>query len=107
MKRAASERARTISVWRRHLVSHGVDAALCSCEYQAGRFRKSQRVGGCGTARCYLCHSEKLLKIPDRSQRRAEASFQEWRREVENNVIAGAYQALAADRDTATQARRR
>jgi hypothetical protein len=80
MKRAAFERQRTISVWRRHLVSHGADAALRSCDYQPGRFRKGQRVGGCGNARCYLCHGEKLLKIPDRSQRRADASFKEWPR---------------------------
>jgi hypothetical protein len=81
MKRAALERTRTVGVWRRHLVSHGIDAALCACEYQPGRFRKGQRVGGCGNARCYLCHPEKLLNIPDRSQRRADVSFWEWRRE--------------------------
>ena len=81
MKRAAFERRRTISVWRRHLASHGADAALCACDYQPGRFRKGQRVGGCGNARCYLCHGEKLFKIPDRSQRRADASLLEWRRE--------------------------
>lgn len=74
MKRAVLERSRTVSVWRRHLVSRGVDAALCSCEHQPGRFRKGHRVGGCGKARCYLCHSEELLDIPDRSQGRAEVS---------------------------------
>lgn len=82
MKRAAFERGRTISVWRRHLAAHDRGAALCACEYQPGRFRKGQRVGGCGNPRCYLCHGEKLLKIPDRSQRRANVSFLEWRREL-------------------------
>jgi hypothetical protein len=82
MKRAALERQRTITVWRRHLASHGGEGAHCACEAQPGRFRKGQRVGGCGNARCYLCHAEKLLGLPSLWQRRADAIFQEWRDDV-------------------------
>lgn len=78
MKRAALERQRTIAVWRRHLASHGADAALCACELQPGRFRKGQRVGGCGNARCYLCHSDKLLGLPNRSRQRTKVTFRDW-----------------------------
>jgi hypothetical protein len=81
MKRAAFERVRTIAVWRRHLASHGAEVGLCDCELQPGRFRKGQRIGGCGNARCYLCHFEKLFGFPKPSQRRAEISFREWSRE--------------------------
>jgi hypothetical protein len=59
MQRAAFERSRTIRTWCRHLATHSAPA-LCPCEFQAGRFRKGQRVGGCGNARCFLCHACKL-----------------------------------------------
>lgn len=59
MKRAAIERLRTVNTWRAHLSTHE-DPALCVCDSQPGRFRKSQRVGGCGRARCWLCHGDKL-----------------------------------------------
>ena len=82
MKRAAAERQRTVAVWRRHLAAHGTEAARCPCELQPGRFRKGQRVGGCGNARCYLCHFDKLLGRPRPSQQRAEIRFQEWSRDL-------------------------
>lgn len=82
MKRASQERQRTISVWRRHLLIHGKDTVSCTCEFQPGRFRKGQRIGGCGNSRCYLCHSEKLLNHPTKSRRRSEISWKEWRSEV-------------------------
>jgi hypothetical protein len=84
MKRPAVERQRTLAVWRRHLLRHEGAAAVCSCERQPGRFRKGQRVGGCGKAKCYLCHAEKLLKLPDRSRKRADASWREWRGQQAN-----------------------
>jgi hypothetical protein len=34
-----------------------------NCEHQAGRFRKKDAYD-CGNARCYLCHSDKLLGRP-------------------------------------------
>ena len=57
MQRASAERRRTIRVWKIHLAQHrqfGGENALfkCPCEFQAGRFRKGQRRGGCGRARC-------------------------------------------------------
>ena len=59
MKRAAIERSRTLRTWRSHLRTHR-EAVLCACEFQPGRFRKSQRVGGCGRSLCWLCHGDKL-----------------------------------------------
>ena len=58
-------------------------ARLPACsEFQIGRFRKGQRVGGCGKARCYLCHGEKLCKRPTPQQRRADISYKEWLHEL-------------------------
>jgi hypothetical protein len=81
VKRAAQERNRTLQVWRRHLAGHAPGTAVCTCERQPGRFRKGQRLGGCGNSRCYLCHADKLLKRPTRQQRRADSSFNEWLRD--------------------------
>ena len=78
MKRAHEERLHTIHIWRQHLAWHGSGPLLCVCEFQIGRFRKGQRVGGCGKARCYLCHREKLCKRPPLQQRRADISYKEW-----------------------------
>ncbi len=82
MKRAALERQRTVAIWRRHLASHHGTDVLCTCEFQPGRFRKGQRIGGCGNAQCYLCHYDKLLGLPTLSQRRADVSFREWCHEL-------------------------
>lgn len=78
MQRAHTERLRTLHVWHQHLASHGPNAKLCVCEFQPGRFRKGQRVGGCGHARCYLCHGEKLFQRPTRQQRLNDLSYKEW-----------------------------
>lgn len=80
MKRAAIEKARTLNVWRRHHQNHhrqnvssggqrGVD---CRCDVEVNRFRKGQRVFGCGRPRCLLCHGEKLLGIPKHSALKRE-----------------------------------
>jgi hypothetical protein len=78
MQRASVERLRTMHVWRQHLSRHGPGPIICQCEWQVGRFRKGQRLGGCGKARCYLCHGDKLLKRPTLQQRRADRSYHEW-----------------------------
>jgi len=78
VKRAAQERARTLRVWRRHLTFHDRSRVLCVCELQPGRFRKGQRARGCGKARCYLCHGDKLLQRPTLHQRRANVTLREW-----------------------------
>jgi hypothetical protein len=78
MKRASLERERTIRVWRRHLAFHAGEARNCRCEVQIGRFRKAQRVWGCGQARCFLCHGEKLLRRPTLQQRRSDLSLWDW-----------------------------
>ncbi len=79
MRRASSDRARTLRVWRahQHLVHPAVDS-LCIRDHQPGRFRKGQRVAGCGRPRCHLCKLDKLLGIPGRQQRRSDASYREW-----------------------------
>src|SRR5262245_14118555 len=78
MQRASIERLRTMRVWRQHLSRHGPGPITCLCEWQVGRFRKGQRIGGCGKVWCYLCHGDKLLKRPTLQQRRAERSYREW-----------------------------
>ena len=76
MKRAAEEKLRTLNVWRRHLREHQAPVA-CVCEYQVGRFRKGQRIGGCGHAQCWVCHSAKLSGEPTVQQLRSVATFTE------------------------------
>jgi len=78
MRRAKLERQRTIRVWRKHLAWHRADEVVCSCEFDVGRFRKSQRIGGCGNSQCYLCHADKLMKRPAARQMRSDASYREW-----------------------------
>jgi hypothetical protein len=91
MRRAALERPRTLRVWGRHLARHlalSPTAILCVCEFQPGRFRKGERVGGCGRARCYLCHGAKLLGIPTCRERVARISYHEWLAELGRNARA-------------------
>lgn len=59
MQRAAIEKLRTLRTWRSHLAMHG-ERIACDCELQPGRFRKTQRIGGCGRPQCWLCHFGKL-----------------------------------------------
>jgi hypothetical protein len=84
MRRAALEKHRTLQVWRRHLVTHGA-SLLCACELQPGRFRKSQRVGGCGRARCWLCHYDKLAGNPTARDLRLLAAQREGLADVPTN----------------------
>ena len=79
MKRAALEKPRTVNTWRKHYNQHVTDLVTaggqgritCECDQQAGRFRKGQKQGGCGKARCYMCHGDKLLGLPTISELRA------------------------------------
>jgi hypothetical protein len=52
------------------------ETAADQAEVQLGRFRK-QSEGDCGRARCYLCHSAKLMKQPRRDESIAELTLQE------------------------------
>ena len=81
MRRAAIERPRTVSTWKRHLARHE-KPVRCVCDTQVGRFRKGQRVGGCGKARCYLCHREKLMGEPKMCDLRAMQTQKEGLQEV-------------------------
>ncbi len=74
MKRAASEKTRTLQVWRKHLIKHRGNLQ-CVCEFQPGRFRKAQRVGGCGRTQCWLCHGDKLAGLATLRERRAAAAL--------------------------------
>jgi hypothetical protein len=76
MKRAAEERSRTRTTWLRHLQAHRGTVA-CVCELQMGRFRKGERIGGCGHSQCWVCHSEKLGRVPTVQQLRNEATYRE------------------------------
>lgn len=88
MRRAAVEKLRTRNVWlshlRRHRAGYGPDARAlaCVCEFQIGRFRKGQRVGGCGHARCWVCHSGKLGGDPTVEHLRCIQTYQEGLEEV-------------------------
>jgi hypothetical protein len=76
MRRAAQDRSRTRRTWSLHLRSHGVQAR-CVCEHQPGRFRKGQKVGGCGKPRCWLCHEDKLGQIPTPQDLRERARMRD------------------------------
>lgn len=86
MKRAALEKSRTKRVWKAHLHNnHRAELAAgkvqCRCDLQANRFRKGQKQGGCGNARCFVCHSEKLLDVPKHRDLKQLAREQDGERE--------------------------
>jgi hypothetical protein len=84
MRGAAHERARTLRAWRMHLpVAHHTlpedESDLgCACELQPNRFRKTDRLFGCGKVRCYQCKREKLTGVPNRRTRAGTISYHEW-----------------------------
>jgi hypothetical protein len=96
MRRATLEKHRTIQTWRPHLATHGL-TLICECELQSGRFRKSQRVGGCGRPRCYLCHFAKLTDQPTVRDMRYLASRREGLAETEAARRATSREGPAAD----------
>ena len=79
MRRASLERPRSLRVWRAHnrLIHEGLPTS-CVCEDQPGRFRKGERVGGCGRPRCGLCKRHKLYKEPTPRNYRAALAYREW-----------------------------
>lgn len=59
MKRAAQEKHISINrlKYRKQVFTYlEHDLAL-------GKYRKTQRVGGCHNSRCFMCHHEKLLGL--------------------------------------------
>jgi hypothetical protein len=86
MRRAAEERAQTITTWRQHLATH-MGEILCICELQSGRFRKSQRVGGCGKSLCRLCHGAKLEKLATPGEQRTFVAFIEGMIEIDATSV--------------------
>jgi hypothetical protein len=89
MKRAAVEKLRTRNVWLDHLRTHRGEKVACVCDFQMGRFRKGQRVGGCGNPRCWVCHSQKLDHEPTVRQLRGMETFREGLKEtlLDNNTL--------------------
>ncbi len=75
MRRAAQERAWTIRVWKLHKRWNHPEGSECICDEQPGRFRKGQRVLGCNKPRCFICHGEKLMKLPGRQLLKSNASL--------------------------------
>jgi hypothetical protein len=63
-------------IWRAHLATHE-QPVLCACDLEPGRFRKSQRVGGCSRPRCWLCHGDKLAGRPSLNDLRALVAYRE------------------------------
>ena len=87
MRRAAIERARTVSVWRDHnRLAHGRDWSAgkvrCICDTQANRFRKGQKRLGCGRTRCMICHGEKILGKPTLKELSMRESEREQLKEI-------------------------
>lgn len=78
MRRASIERPRTLRVWRAHnrIIHEGVPTG-CRCDAEPGRFRKGQRVAGCGKVRCWLCKGHKLSSEPTAGDYRAALSYHE------------------------------
>jgi hypothetical protein len=53
-----------------------------SHDIEPGRFRKALRCGGCGRARCQVCHSEKFPKRTlTRKEQQAFYDFQDYKRD--------------------------
>jgi len=76
MKRAAIERPRSVRVWREHRALSAQLDHSCN-EFHPGHFRKGRRVGGCNSARCWLCHYSKLAGYPTLQEARSLLSFRE------------------------------
>lgn len=73
MQRAAREYARSLRQhrrWLEHMRARGLPVVAPA----PNRFRKQLRIGGCGHARCWLCHGDKLAQRPTPRQRRALAA---------------------------------
>ncbi len=70
MRRAALERQRTLRVWRTYIAWNSFFGE-CRLAGQPGRFRKAERIGGCGNSRCWLCHAGKLMGAPTLAELRA------------------------------------
>ena len=88
MRRAAVERSRTLRVWRQHLALDDDDSNRSLREFQPGRFRKGERIGGCGSTRCWMCSADKLLGAPTVQERRAIASQRDGIAELQPAVTA-------------------
>lgn len=55
----------------------------CDHADEQGRFRKAWRAGGCGKARCQVCHPEKFPKrIPTRKETQVRQDLAEQQKEL-------------------------
>jgi hypothetical protein len=74
MQRAALEILRSVrqrQCWQNLARARGTDTDALSVNH----FRKQRRVGGCGHARCWLCHADKLAQRPSPRTRRASDAW--------------------------------
>lgn len=64
MYRAAIEKLRTVKTWRTHQqLNH--NNRICGCDNEVNRFRKGQKIHGCGRGRrCRVCSLEKYYDRP-------------------------------------------
>lgn len=85
MKRAAEERHLAVHVKKQYLGFFFRGNTPWPRHLQTNRYRKSQRQGGCGKARCFLCHHEKLLGLKTMFELKADeaekAGFDEMKQE--------------------------
>lgn len=54
----------------------------CVCDKQIGRFRKKD-AWDCGNTRCYICHSDKLMKYKRRAEEKSALKFKEGLKDLE------------------------
>lgn len=85
MQRAAREYARSLRQhrrWLEHMRARGLTVAALA----PNRFRKQLRTGGCGHARCWLCHGDKLAQRPTPRLLRALAAGRDGLAQLEGSL---------------------
>jgi hypothetical protein len=97
MKRAAAEKIRTLRVWQQYRCKHERYHQSSSAR-QPGRFRKAWRAAGCGHARCWLCHADKLAGLPPMQERRASVVLREGLTELPASILVGRYESFRRSR---------
>lgn len=82
MRRTAVEQPRTLHRYRCWLALTKAGGRPVGTQ-AINRFRKQQRIGGCGNSRCWLCHGDKLAGNPTPKAQRHLLAFAEGMRDLE------------------------
>ena len=88
VKRAALEKNRTRRTWKKHIsFAHAYEIqttgiTACICDQQVNRFRKGQKMLGCGQPQCMSCHPGKVLGKPTIAELKARVVEKEGRSEL-------------------------